>query len=1846
MYSSNTSSLPGYEINEKIYESSRTVVYRGERIIDKKSIVIKMLRSEYPSFKELVLFRNQYNITKNLQASGIITTYSLENYHNSYALVMEDFGGISLLEWLEPWNIEKGISLITEEKIIKNSAFINEFLNISIQVVSTLEELYRNKIIHKDIKPANILVNPLTKQVKLIDFSISSLLPKETQTLLNPNILEGTLGYISPEQTGRMNRGIDYRSDFYSLGATFFELLTGQLPFQSKDPMELIHCHIAKIAPSVHSLNPNIPPVLSQIVSKLMAKNAEERYQSASGIKHDLQICLHQWKETKNIRSFQLATRDISDRFIIPEKLYGRETEVAAILSAFERITGDYQAKLNLKSKFEIMLVAGFSGIGKTAVVNEVHKPIVRQHGYFIKGKFDQFQRDIPLSAFVQSFQDLIEQIISETASQIETWKTKILEALGENAQLIINVIPQLEAIIGKQPPVSDLSGVANQNRFYLLFNKFVQVFTAKEHPLVIFLDDLQWADLASLQFIKLLSCESNTNYLLIIGAYRDNEIFPAHPLTLTLNEIREASITVNTITLHPLDKSNINHLVADTLNCPLNISLQLTEIIYQKTKGNPFFTNQFLKALYEDDLITFDLDLGYWQCDISEVKSKSITDDVVEFMALQIQKMPKSTQELLKLAASIGNSFDLTTLSIVYGKSESETSADLWKALQEGFVLPQSEIYKFYDNESKVNDKKIFSDESQSPGINNVKASIRYKFLHDRVQQAAYSLIPLDEKQATHLKIGRLLLDNASELETEEKIFEIVNHLNIGLDLITLEKEKKILAHLNYVAGCKARNSIAYKSAVDYFTKGISLLTEDIWEKDYILALKLYEDITEAAYLSGDFITMEDFAEIVINNAKSSVDKVRVYDAKIQALAAKGKSSESLEIALILLELLDIKFVENPQESDVQLAMQEMYEKISIISINDLINLPPMTQPVPLAVMRILSSITTIAYQAAPQTFLLMAVKEIELSLKFGNSPFSPFAYVVYGFISIIQGKIDFGYELGKLAIDLLANSSTKESVCKVMQTFNCNINHWKNHLRETLKPLQYAYTIGLETGDLEFAAFAIYFNGKSSYWAAKELHTLKEELLTISHSLEQIKQDRILVYSEMYRQVIINLISSKDNPFILIGEAYNEEKILPYLHENNDGIGLINIYCCKLQLSYLFGDYTLALENGINGEKYLYGALGNEVFLFFHFYYSLAQLAVYNTVDSEKKQQILKKVEEIQEKMQNWAHHAPMNSLHKFYLVEAERCRILGKNYEAMDLYDRSIALAKENEYLQEEALANELAAKFYLLLNREKFAQVYIIEAYYCYAKWGAVTKLNDLEKNHPKLLTPILNKEEKIVKSTLSTTSWDTVSTLHSSTNSSAYAFDLLSVIKASQAISESIKLDDFLAKLMQIILENAGASKCIFILNESDKLFIKANINSSDSQVQILDNISVETSLDIPNRLINHVFINGKNIVIDDVMSSASNLTLNNLQNDPYVIREKPRSILCIPIINKGKIVAIIYLENNLTTDAFTPDRIQIINLLCSQVAISLENTRLYQQSQDNTKQLEVSFDNLKQMQLQLVQSEKMSALGNLVSGVAHEINNPIGFIAGNLKPASDYVQDLFELIDLYQKYNPEPDKKIVDKIYDVDLEYIREDLPNLLASMNEGIERITNISTSLRSFSRSDSDKKVLYNIHEGLNSTLLILKHRLKANTNRPDIEVVKNYGDIPEVKCYPGPLNQVFMNLIANAIDALDDSNEGRNYSDIEKNPNTIFVDTNFLSTKEQMEIRIRDNGIGMSEEVKQKIFEHLYTTKPVGKGTGLGLPIVRQIVIEKHGGSIEVNSSVGQGAEFVITIPVNLA
>ncbi|MEA5599953.1 AAA family ATPase [Nostoc sp. UHCC 0252] len=1794
--------IPGYRISEELYNGSRTLVYRGYRETDSLPVVIKLLKNPYPSFSELLSFRNQYTIAKNLNSPLIVQTHSLEAYQNGYALVMEDFGGISLKDY---FTSDQTLYIASSE----------EFLRIAIALCNTLDILYRERIIHKDIKPANILINPETKQVKLIDFSIASLLPRETQTLINPNVLEGTLAYISPEQTGRMNRGIDYRTDFYSLGVTFYELLTGVLPFQSNDPMELVHSHIAKQPPLV--IRDEIPQVISDIVMKLMAKNAEDRYQSALGLKFDLENCLHQLQLNGVINAFEIAQRDVCDRFIIPDKLYGRETEVETLLQAFERVC---------LGATEMILVAGFSGIGKTAVVNEVHKPIVRQRGYFIKGKYDQFQRNIPFSAFVQAFRDLMEQLLTESDVQVLEWKNKVLSAVGENGQVIIEVIPELSKIIGEQPPAIELSGTAAQNRFNLLFQKFTQVFTSAEHPLVMFLDDLQWADSASLKLIQLLM--AHTNHLFLIGAYRDNEVDPGHPLMLTLNESQKNQATINTITLAPLSQIKVNQLVADTLKCPEHLAWTLSQLVYQKTQGNPFFATQFLKALHQENLIQFDFTSGFWQCDIAQVTTQSVTDDVVAFMSFQLQKLPPSTQNVLQLSACIGNSFDLATLAIVSQQCQAETATALWKALQEGLILPISDVYKFYVGQ----ENQVVTQENQQP--------VTYKFLHDRVQQAAYSLIPEDQQQSTHLAIARLLRQSTPDTELEAKIFEIVNHWNRAIAIILDQSEKDNLAQLNLIAGRKAKASNAYEPAFKYFTTGINLLSDGAWQTQTSLILGLQEGATEAAYLCGNYEQIEQGVKVILAANLQATEYVKAYEIQIQAYTTQGRFQEAIAIAQTALTKFNTYLPEQPTPTDITSAVEKVTELLNGRTAEDLLDLPVMTEPEALAIMQLLSSVTGAAYLSASQLFSFIVLTQVILAIQKGNNSLSAFSYTNYAvLLSKMLGDLDTAYDFAQMSSQLVAKLNARFMQPKVNLLLAAFFIHYKSHFCNSLALYREGFQTAQEVGDSEFAGYHVHHMCQCVYITGKDLNTLVTETEPYLNTLSKLNLKTSLNYSYIVLQAVERLQNSQNQSTL----TNKTEQIHAELTATNDLIGLHYYWVYSLTTSYLLNQYPQAIQDAIEVRQTLAVAGSGISELVFYFYDSLTALATHT--EATDKTELLERVSKNQAILHHRAVSAPMNFQHKYDLVEAEQHRVLGKNYEAGDSYDRAIAGAKENDYIQEEGLANELAAKFYLDWGRQRIAGDYMIEAYYAYSRWGAKAKVADLERRYPQLLAPILQQTRSLFSTRETIFALESVTSTSSSVSDT---LDLKAILEASQAISGEIELDKLLSSLLSIVIKNAGANKCVLMLLRDDRLLIKGSITLGSEPV-VLQRLPVEESQDIPLKLIYKVKHNRQTTVL-------LNATVDpTLANDPYIMRQQPKSILCSPILHQGKLLGVLYLENSLVTGAFTSDRVELLNLLCAQAAISLENAQLYERSQNYAQQLEESFaesqqksedlqqalQDLQQAQLQMVQSEKMSALGNLVAGVAHEMNNPLGFIAASLKQAKPTFTDIIEHLKLYQESLPNKNDEIIDHAESIDLDYSLEDFPKMIDSMSMACDRLKNISTSLRTFSRADRDYKVPFNIHQGIDSTILILKHRLKANEQRPAIEIVTNYGNLPQVECFPGQLNQVFMNLLANAIDALDESNQGRSFEENKAHPNCITITTSVENNL--VKIAIADNGKGMTEQVKSQIFDHLFTTKAVGKGTGLGLAIARQIIVEKHGGAIEVNSQLGEGAEFVIQLPL---
>ena len=1512
-------SIGSYLLKEKIYESPNSEVYRGIRETDCQPFILKILKQDYPSPQELTRYRQEYEITRRLNVEGVISAYAIEPDRRTLAIVLEDFGATSLAQLMDASRLFPS----------NEREHLHYFLTLAIAIVDALRHIHAANIIHKDINPSNIVHNPETGAVKIIDFGISTVLSRENPTLKHPSFLEGTLPYMSPEQTGRMNRAVDYRTDFYSLGATFYELLTGQTPFSETDVMELVHCHLAKQPEAPNRVLEQqgqqiLPFPIARIVMKLMAKTAEKRYQSAWGIKADLEECLKQLEETGQIEDFSLASRDISDKFQIPQKLYGREREIEALLAAFERVSagpGDGNEDNSPVSKpkplLEIMLVAGQPGIGKSALVREIYKPITEKRGYFISGKFDQFQRNVPYSALVGAFRGLVCQLLTESEERLERWKERLLTALQSKGQIVIDIIPEVELIIGKQPEVAILGPVESQNRFNLFFRKFIQVFCKQEHPLIIFLDDLQWIDAATLKLIEAIAASNEIQYLFLIGAYRDNEVSATHPLTMALDNLRDRQVTIHEISLSPLSLEWLGHLIAETYGKSLNFVMPLAQLVQQKTQGNPFFVNQFLRTLYRERLVEFNFDTLSWQWDISQIESQNITDNVVDLAIANIKHLSSNTQGMLRLAACIGASFDLYTLSIVCQKSSKEIFQNLLPAVQSGFVLPISDL----DPQLLIQD---------------------FKFSHDRIQQAAYVLIEENEKSAIHLQIGNLLRASLSETEQSERLFEIIDHLNIGRELINCSHSRVDLAELNLKAARKAKESIAYKAALQYLSCGAQLLSVIRWEEKYRLKFELAKELSEVYYLNGDFDNSEALITTLIERGRSNVEKAEAYGLLIAVHTMRFDYIAAIAAGRRSLQLLKIELPEDNFSERLKVELAKLRQRWEGIDISTLASAKEMQSPEKITAVGLLMQLLAPAYLKAPDLFALIAVTCASLSLQDGPTPDSVLGYSCYGSVLSRAGDYYSGYQFTHMAAELARRFGDLKNLTKADHMLAHHAMHWVKPLSASLPIYKEGLEASLMSGDFQFGGYLLHGQMANEFSAGRELQEIVKEYsnwIPFLKDTNNLSANNILAL----RFAVLNLLGETKEPFSFEDDEIDEETFLDLFDRVNDSQPPGFFYVVKLQVAYLYGNYELALRTARTVTPLISAIKDYFQEVDLEFFYALSLLGNYNSTDVMVREQTWQLLESKQEQLKIWSNYCPENCLHKYLLLEAEVARVTDRPLDAMELYDRAIASAAEHGFVQHEALASELAAKFWLEQGREKCAKVYLRDAHYCYQLWGAKRKVQLLEEAYPQWFAiPGRRRSDR------------TTVTQTTDGGTSLEALDLNSVLQASQTISEEILLENLLAKLMKLAIENAGAQCGCLLLEQEGKWAIEAEGCLGREEIVVLHSTPIDIS-DCPELL--------SSAIVNYVARSLDSVVLDNAalegrySKDPHIVSKQVKSVLCIPLLTRGDLSGILYLENNLIEGAFTPDRIEILKLLSSQAAISLNNARLYVALQKNERNL-------------------------------------------------------------------------------------------------------------------------------------------------------------------------------------------------------------------------------------------------------------------------------------------------
>ncbi len=1491
--------ITGYHSLTQIYESACTIVCRARSEKDGNPVILKMMREDYPAPARITRYRQEYEITRGLCLEGVIRPYGIEKYKNGLMIIFEDFGGESL-------------NKIKETK----SLTLAELLDITAKIAGILGRIHGADIIHKDINPSNIVCNPETGQLKIIDFNCASVLSCENPTIKNPGALEGTLAYISPEQTGRMNRSVDFRTDFYSLGAMLYELLSGRPPFVSNDPSELVYSHLAVLPKPLHKLDPGIPKAVSDIVMKLLSKNAEDRYQSAKGIQADLETCLGLVRFGDIIETFSPGTRDIPERFDIPQKLYGREQELEILTRVFDRVTGGHR---------EMMLVSGYSGIGKTALVHEIYKPLTRQKGYFISGKFDQFQKNIPYSALVHAFRELSRQILTESEASLGQWKQKLMSAFDAKGKVLTDVIPELELIAGPQPDLPELPPPESRNRFNMVFQNFIRVFPCREHPLVIFLDDLQWADLATLNLMELMMTDRDMHFLLLIGAFRDNEAYLGHQLMNFLNTLKKKSIFFHQVSLFPLRPEHVTNLVADTLRTSGESAAPLAELLIRKTRGNPFFVSQFLKTLYQENLLTFAHE-GVWQWDIDDIEKMGITDNVIDLMIRKMEKMPGTTRQVLRMAACVGNRFDLNTLFIICELSANETFDCLLPAIREELITPTSAPEM--STRDPVNARPVF---------------FSFKFLHDRIQQAAYALIDDEKKKSVHLGIGRLLLANLSEKEQAERLFELADHLNRGQDLITGDPEKTELARLNLSAARKAKYSAAYVAGLQYLKSGMQRIDQAIWSDHYDLALALSTERAELEYLNGNYKDSELWINLVWKKAKSPLEKAGAYALLVVQHTMLGRNEDAIQAAAKALELFGVHF---PEEKNLQEALDEEIAKVTVRTgdrpIASLVDLPEMTDPENKAVMKVLMTVHTPVYFANKyKLYMWTLARMTSLSLRFGHVPESSKGYASYGNILCTgMGKYRTGYEFGMLGIKLSEkynHQSLKSKACLIMSMF---ISHWVSHIRDSEVFSNDGHLAGIESGEFQFVGYILAY-GKTinMFHQGKPLEELLEDLqkyLVFTRNVQHHLSSDIILGC---RSIIQNLCGRSSDKLSFDTDEGSESEYLGECCEHQSFAAISIYHTIRAQTLYLYGLSSYALESIIKARDLLGYIRGVFTTAEHNFYYSLILADLYPNASPGEQEEYWRIMEANQEQMKTWGQSCPENFLHKYYLVAAETARISGRDSDGVSLFDKAIALAGKNEFVQDEALANELAGKFWLSKGWDESGQQreYMKKAHYGYRFWGADRKARYLNTQYPWILGKTSQED-------------NTVGARFSSNTAGAESLDLATIIKASQAIFGEIKLKELLKKLMYIVMENAGAEKGFLISGKKHGFAVDARYLDQHSEV-MPGPVPVDECSGLSPAIVRYVARTRENVVLSNASQEGM------FTRDSYVMKNRPRSLCCLPVLLHGDLTGVLYLENNQAIGAFTPGRVEILKLLASQAAISMENARLYANLEEQAEHL-------------------------------------------------------------------------------------------------------------------------------------------------------------------------------------------------------------------------------------------------------------------------------------------------
>ncbi len=1623
-------------------------------------------------------------------------------------------------------------------------------------------------------------------------------------------------------------------------------MLTGMLPFTAAEPMEWVHCHIArKPVPPCERLE-TIPAPVSHIVMKLLAKTAEERYQTAAGVERDLRRCLANWEASGRIYDFPLGEYDTPDRLLIPEQLYGRAHETEALLSAFDRVVASGMP--------ELVLVSGYSGIGKSAVVNELHRALVPTRGLFASGKFDQYKRDIPYATLAQAFQGLIRPLLGLSEAELAGWREALHEALGPNAKLMTDLVPELKLITDEPPPVPELPPQQAQSRFQLVFRRFLGVFARPEHPLALFLDDLQWLDPATLDLVEDVLTQQEVRHLLLIGAYRDNEVMAGHPLRRKLQALRHAGARLQEISLAPLARADVQQLIVDALRCGPEEAAPLAQLVHEKTDGNPFFTIQFLHALDDEGLLRFDHDAARWCWDLNRIYAKGYTDNVVDLMVGKLTRLPAATQTALQLLACLGNVADVAMLGLVRGPSEQAVHADLWEAVRQELILRLGNVYKF---------------------------------VHDRIQEAAYSLIPVASRAAAHLRIGRLLAAHTPPEQRDEAIFEIVNQLNRGAALITSQEERKQLAAFNLTAGKRAKLSTAYASALTYLVAGAALLPEDAWEHRHELIFALELERAECAFLTGALADAEQRLATLSTRTATTVERATVACLRVDLYTTLDQSSRAIAVGLDYLRHLGIDWSPHPGEEEARREYERIWSQLGNRTIENLIHLPLMSDPASLATMNVLTKIIVPALYTDANLYLLVTCRAVNLSLEYGNCDASCPAYAFLGIVAGPRfGDYQEAYRFGRLGYDLVEERGLTRFQARVYMEFGNVILPWTRHVLAGRDFLRRAFEAANKIGDLIYAAYCGNELTTNMLAAGDPLVEVQREA---EHGLAfaQKAQFGFVVDCITTQLGLIRTLRGLTPTFGAFDDAeFNERRIERHFSENPD---LAFVECWywvrKLQARFFAGDYVAAIEASSRAQQLLWTSPSYFERAEYQFYSALSRAASCDAGPADRRQH-LDALAALHRELELWAVNCPDNFENRAALVGAEIARVEGRELDAEHLYEQAIRSARANGFIHNEALANELAARFYAARGFEKIARVYLQDARHGYLRWGAEGKVQQLDQLYPQF------RQDERAPGPAGTI------------GAPVEHLDLATVMKVSQAISGEIVLEKLLDTLMRTAIEQAGAERGLLILPRGAEQRIEAEATTSGDTVVVRLCDEAVAGAALPESVLHYVLRTREGVILDDASAETA------FSADPNIRLRCARSILCLPLLNQAKLIGVLYLENNLAPRVFAPARIAVLKLLASQAAVSLENTRLYRDLEQREAKIRrlveanvvgififvldgriveandaflqmVGYDredlakgrirwtNLTppewldrdkrhwipeltrtgilppfekeyfrkdgsrvpvllgvamfeeggnegvafvvdlterkraeaeahEMQMELAHANRVATMGQLTASIAHEINQPIGATVTNAHAALRWL-----------RAEP-PNREALGRA----LERIVQDGNRAGSIIHQIRALIKKAPPRMEGVAINDAILEIIALTHGEVAKQGITLRTQLAEGL--PGI-----HGDRVQ-------LQQVVLNLILNAIEAMSQSSDGTRDLFISSTPDGA----------DSVQVSVRDSGLGFAPGTLEHVFDPFYTTKATG--LGMGLSICRSI-ISAHGGRLWAETNEPQGAIFHFTV-----